>query len=73
MNLAQEGIRREERLGRSGWFCIYYMILSFISITPIWWTEHELNNEILLKPCASPLIDSCILIKMLTYPSIVQW
>lgn len=66
------GENEGRKSGKSGWLYIYSMILSFILISLIWWTKHELNNEILLKPCSSPLIDSCILIKMLTYPSIVQ-
>lgn len=64
---------RGERLGKSGWLCIFYVIFSFVLISPIWWTKHEPNNQILLKPCASPVIDSRILIKMLMCPSISQW
>lgn len=73
VNLAWESWRRGERLRRTGWLCIFYTKFSLILISPIQWTKHEPNNQILLKPCASPVIDFRILIKTLMCPSISRW
>lgn len=73
VNLVWESWRRGERLRRTGWLCIFYTKFSLILISPIQWTKHEPNNQILLKPCASPVIDFRILIKTLMCPSISRW